>query len=197
MELDKVIQTRRSIRKFAPDPVSDEMIHALLEAARLAPSGSNIQPWRFVVIKSTEMKERLRVVTACRFALKAPVLLVCCADLTAIEASPAQVTELLQAGVFNGVEIDNGFSIPGKNKEQALGYLSLNVGIAITHIILKAVDLGLGTCWIGAFDPKTTQEILELDPRLHVVALLPVGYPERVPTQRPRFSMEKLLVKTV
>lgn len=76
-------------------------------------------------------------------------------------------------------------------------YLNMNVGIAITHMMLKAVDLGLGTCWIGGFDPLKTKEILGLDDNLPIVALLPIGYPVRVPVQRPRFPLEKLIVKKV
>jgi len=196
MELDKVIEIRRSIRKFKQDPVPDETINKILEAARLAPSGSNIQPWRFIIAKSDQEKEKLRSVTPFRFALKAPVLIVCCADMTALEKRDDRVNELFQAGVFNDVEMDGLYAVPERTKEQALSYLAMNVGIAITYIMLKASDLGLGTCWIGGFDPKKTKEILNLDENLYVIALLPIGYYDRLPSQRPRFSLDKLILKT-
>ena len=197
MEFDQVIQTRRSIRNFKPDPVSDKAIFDILEAARLAASGSNIQPWRFIIIRSPEMKDKLKAATIYRFALKAPVIIACCTNLSALDTRPDRVVELIQAGVFDQVEVEGEYAPPERNQEQVLTYLNMNVGIAITHMMLKAVDLGLGTCWIGGFDPLKTKELLALDDNLHVLALLPIGYPERIPMPRPRFPLEKLIVKTV
>ena len=197
MNFDQVIQTRRSIRNFKPDPVSDKTIYDILAAARLAPSGSNIQPWRFIIIRSPEMKEKLKTTTIWRFALKAPVIIACCTDLSAPEGRQDRLVELSQAGVFDNVEMGGDYTPPEKTQEQLLAYLNMNVGIAITHMMLKAVDLGLGTCWIGGFDPMKAKEVLALDDNLHVVALLPIGYPERIPAPRPRFPLENLIVKTV
>jgi len=197
MQFDEIIQKRRSIRNFNPDPVPDQAISDILEAARLAPSGSNIQPWRFVVIRSQEMKEKLKAATIWRFALKAPVIIACCTDLTSLDSRPDRLVELTQAGVFDNVEMEGEYTPPERSREQLLTYLNMNVGIAITHMMLKAVDLGLGTCWIGGFDPLKTKEILGLDDNLPIVALLPIGYPVRVPAQRPRFPLEKLIVKKV
>jgi nitroreductase len=104
---------------------------------------------------------------------------------------------LFQAGVFDDVEVEGEYAPPERNKEQVLTYLNMNVGIAVTQRMLKAVDEGLGTCWIGGFDPAKVKKILALEDNLHVAALLPIGYPERIPAQRPRFPMEKLIIKTV
>jgi nitroreductase len=197
MEFDQVIQTRRSIRNFKPDPVSDEAIRDILEAGRLAASGSNIQSWRFVIIRSAEIKEKLKAATIFRFALKAPVVIACCTDLTALDTRPDRVVELFQAGVFDDVEVAGEYVPPERNKEQVLTYLNMNVGIAVTQMMLKAVDAGLGTCWIGGFDPAKVKKILALEDNLHVAALLPVGYPERIPAQRPRLPMEKLIIKEI
>jgi nitroreductase len=197
MEFDQIIRTRRSIRHFKPDSVSEEAISEILSAARLAPSGGNIQPWRFVIIRSLEMKEKLKATTIWRFALKAPVVIACCSDLSAAEGRQERLLELSQAGVFDNVEMDGEYTPPDRNQDQLLAYLNMNVGIAITHMMLKAVDLGLGTCWIGGFDPVKAKEILSLEDSLQVVALLPIGYPERVPAPRPRLALEKLIVKTV
>ncbi len=197
MQFDQVIQTRRSIRNFKPDQVPDKAISDILEAARIAPSGGNIQPWRFVVIRSQEIKDKLKVTTRWRFALKAPVIIACCSDLSAADGRQDRLVELSQAGVFDNVEMDGEYTAPERNQEQLLAYFGMNVGIAITHMMLKAVDLGLGTCWIGGFDPVKAKEVLALDDNLHVVALLPIGYPVRIPAQRPRVLLEDLIVKTV
>ena len=117
--------------------------------------------------------------------------------LSAAEGRQDRLVELSQAGVFDNVEMDGEYTLPERTQEQLLAYLNMNVGIAITHMMLKAVDLGLGTCWIGGFDPLKAKEILGLDDHLHVVALLPIGYPERIRAPRPRFPLESLIVKTV
>jgi nitroreductase len=201
MELIDVIRQRRSIRKFKDDPVSDELINELLDAARLAPSGSNMQPWRFVVVTSEEAKKKLDVVTPYKFALKAPVLFICCADTTAMETRPVRIKELLESGVFEDIEMDDPNSGKyGNNVGKSIsikGYLALNVAIAIEHIVLRAADLGLGTCWIGRVDGKKTQDILGLSDSVEVITLLPIGYPAQNPGQRPRLSKEDILIKTI
>ena len=93
--------------------------------------------------------------------------------------------------------MDEEYTPPERNQEQILTYLNMNVGIAITQMMLKAVDSGLGTCWIGGFDQSKAREILALANNLHLVALLPIRYPERVPPPRPRFNLDKLIIKTV
>jgi nitroreductase len=76
-------------------------------------------------------------------------------------------------------------------------YLTLNAAIAIEHIALRAVDLGLGSCWVMMFDNEKTKRMLELDDRYDVVALLPVGYPDQSPAARPRVPMEELVIKEI
>ena len=197
MQFDQVIQTRRSIRNFKPDAVSDKAISEILEAARLAPSGSNIQPWRFIIIRSLEMKEKLKETTIWRFPFRAPVIIACCFDRSALDSRPERSAELAQAGVFDNVEIEGEYVPVEIREEEVLAYLWMNVGIAITHMMLKAVDLDLGTCWVGGFDRMRAKEILGLDKNFHVLALLPIGYPERVPAPRPRFPLEQLIIKTI
>ena len=195
MELDDVIRQRRSIRKYRPDPVSDAQVAQLLEAARLAASGSNTQPWRFMAIRSPEVKEQIKKTTRYRFALAAPVVLACCADMSALDKRPSRIRELMDAGVFDGVDVSGDYAPPPKNSEQVMGYLGMNVGIAITQMMLKAVDLGLGTCWIGGFDKEKVKEILGLEDHLTLVALLPVGVPAEAPKPRPRFSIDEIWLK--
>lgn len=201
MELKDVIERRRSIRKFKPDPVPDEIISQLLEAARLAPSGTNLQPWRFVIVKSPEMREKMGEAVFLRFITQAPLLIVCCADLTATGTTGKRVAELAESGAFIGTELENfdpsGYTGRVMEPEAARAYLVMNVAIAVEHIVLRAADLGLGTCWTGMFSPKKVKEILELDANLHVVTVLPVGYPDQSPGPRPRLPMESLVIKTV
>ncbi|MFO7986876.1 MAG: nitroreductase family protein [Desulfatiglandaceae bacterium] len=201
MELMDIIRQRRSIRKFTTDPVSDQVIDALLEAARLAPSGSNLQPWRFIVVKSEETKEKLNEVTPYKFALKAPVVFVCCADVTVLGTRGKRIQELVEMGTFTGLEMDDPDSGKYGNSLQEFitpnGYLALNVAIAVEHMVLRATDLGLGTCWIGRFDIEKTKQVLDLSNDLLVVSFLPVGYPAQFPAQRPRLPKDEILVKTI
>lgn len=200
MELKDVIEQRRSIRKFTNDPVPENLTDELLEAARLAPSGSNLQPWRFVIIRSEEKKNELSPVTPYKFALKAPVLFVCYADMTVLENRPRRVKELIENGAFTDVDMDDPNS--GKYKASlsqfitARGYLAMNVAIAVEHMVLRAVDLGLATCWLGRVDIEETKKILELPENLEVICLLPVGYPAQSPGQRPRLSRDEIVFKT-
>ncbi|MCP4751622.1 MAG: oxidoreductase [Proteobacteria bacterium] len=198
MEFDDVVRARRSIRRFKPTPLSEETINELLEAARLAPSGSNIQPWRFIPVTSPEIKEKLKAATKYTFALKAPVLFVCCADMTAMDSRDKRVTELIQMGAFTDVEMDvsgsESYTSRVMDSAGVRAYLSFNVAIAVEHMVLKAVDLGLGSCWIGAFDGKKVKEVLGLDDNLYLVTLLPVGYPDQFPGPRSRIPLDSLVV---
>lgn len=200
MEYSEVITLRRSIRKFRQEAISADTVRLLLDAARLAPSGSNIQPTRFIVAQSPAAKEALGQCTPYKFIVKASVVFVCCADLTTLSTRDKRVGELLEAGVFDGVEVKFDNSEPyatAMDAEAARAYLSMNVAIAIEHIVLKAVDLGLGSCWIGRYDRDKLKEYLQLDESIYPVVLLPVGYPDQAPKARPRFGLEKLVLKTI
>ncbi|QDR82578.1 nitroreductase family protein [Sporomusa termitida] len=199
MELSAAIANRRSIRKFKPDQVSDDDIKAILAAARLAPSGSNLQPSRYVVIKSPEAKARLAEYTL-PFVTKAPVIIVCCTDSQVWSTALARWTELQAAGAFsdNPLDVEKILEYKQRNPldpETAKAYAWLNAAIAIDHMTLTAFDLGLGSCWIGILDRQKIKTMLELDDRYDVVALLPVGYPDQQPAARPRLAMSELLLK--
>ncbi|MDQ5985998.1 MAG: putative NAD(P)H nitroreductase [Syntrophus sp. SKADARSKE-3] len=201
MELSDAIASRRSIRKFRQEDVSAETIRLLLDAARLAPSGSNLQPARFIIAQSPTAKEALSRYTPYKFIAKAAVIFVCCADLTAMTSRDRRIGELLQEGVFEDVDMD--MNDPSANANPIVGedviksYLTMNVAIAVEHIVLKAVDLGLGSCWLGRFDRAKVKHYLELDESIHPVVLLPVGYPDQSPKARPRFDLDKFILKTI
>lgn len=200
MNVLEAIKARRSIRKFKPDPVPDELINELLEAARLAPSGSNLQPWRFVVVKSAEAREKLNSATPLTFVSKAPVVLVCCVDKTVLNNVELRARELKEAGAFLGTELENvkldGYAKRRPQDETTMmAYLGLNAAIAIDHITLRAVDLGLGSCWVMMFDQQKAKEALQLEDNYNVVALLPVGYPDQNPAPRPRILLDEIIIK--
>jgi len=200
VELSDVIASRRSIRKFKQEDISTDTVRLLLDAARLAPSGSNLQPARFIVAQSPAAKEALGRCTPYKFIVKASVIFVCCADLTAITTRDRRVGELRKEGAFEGVDMDmNDPSAvsPIMDAEAVRAYLSMNVAIAIEHIVLKAVDLGLGSCWLGRFDRDKVKKFLALDESIYPVVLLPVGHPDQSPKARPRFTVDKLVLKTI
>lgn len=200
MELSMAIQSRRSIRKFKPDPIADHDLQSIMEAARLAPSAMNLQPWRYVVAKSLSIKESLARSTSSTFIAQAPVIIISCIDLTAFDAVGARYRELHQANAFADSPFAN--SSPEellKNKpldpQWIHAHLIFNAAIAIEHIALKAADLGLGSCWIGEFDPEKVKQTLALNERYQVVALMPIGYPVQMPQARPRLPLDELILK--
>lgn len=149
MEFYDVIRTRRSIRKYKKEPIPKEVLLRVLEAGRIAPSGNNRQPWRFVVIEDKEKKKR--IAEACygqSFIAEAPVVIVCCS----IKCSSGYQPWMEQAG-------------------------PRDVVIATDHIILAARNEGLASCWIGAFYPDKIAEIIDLPRDLDVVMVVPLGYP--------------------
>lgn len=177
MELVEVIKARRAIRKFKANPVPENLITELLEAARLAPSGVNIHPWRFVVVKSAEARAKLKEATPLPFVPAAPVVIACCVDSQAIKDTGDRPVKL------------------NMDPATAKAYLNLNAAIAIEHIALRAVDLGLGSCWVMMFDRGKIKNVLSLEDRYDVVALIPVGYPDERPEARPRLAMDEILIK--
>jgi nitroreductase len=200
MELSDVIASRRSIRKFKPEDITADTVNQLLDAARLAPSGSNTQPARFIVVQSPAAKEALGQCTPYKFIVKASVIFVCCADLTANTTKDARVGELVKEGAFDGVDVDvSGALAAGAvmDAEAIKAYLTMNVAIAIEHIVLKAVDLGLGSCWVGKFDRGKVNDLFALDENIFPVALLPVGCPDQSPRARPRLPLDKYILKTL
>jgi nitroreductase len=203
----EAIQQRRSIRKFLDKPVPTEMINEILEAARLAPSASNRQPWRFIVV--TDLKERAKLRQICwdqAFIEQAPVVFVCCADLTAY-AQPSRlkrsqefidygVTETL-SGRFADPELRAALlNMPDPDLNVFVAPAVANTYIAIEHMVLTATALGLGTCWVGALGGEgEIHALFNLPKTLVVVAVLPIGYTDTVPQSRPRIPLSEILLR--
>ncbi len=165
----EAIARRTSCRAYTPDPVPVAHLMQMLEAARLAPSACNRQPWRFAVVRDDERRRRL--VTegflpglGMRWALDAPVHIV-------IGMSRSFVTHRLGASV-SGVD-----------------YPWLDIGIAGEHLVLAATELGLATCWIGWIAPRKVARIVDWPLSVKPVAIITVGYarePDSPPPAAPR-----------
>jgi len=148
MNVMDAIKTRKSVRAYLPTPVEDEKLNAILEAARLAPSAANRQEWRFVIVRDRETRKKLAAVAGGQeFVGDAPVVIVACAETDG---------HVMRCGQL---------SYP------------IDVAIALDHMSLAAVELGLGSCWIGLFDEKKVKEILHIPDEIRVVELMPLGYP--------------------
>lgn len=154
--LERLIRSRRSIRRFKPEPVERGRISACLEAARLAPSAENAQPWRFVVVDEPVLKERLAeaafsgIYRMTRFAAQAPVLVVVLASL-----------DLVAHKIGRHI--------------QGTQYYLIDIGIAGEHFVLRAEEEGLATCWIGWFNARRVRKLLGVPRRYKIVAMVAVG----------------------
>ncbi|MEM2088210.1 MAG: nitroreductase family protein [Thermoproteota archaeon] len=148
MDVFEAIRTRRSIRSYLDKPVEKEKLLRILEAARLAPSAVNRQPWEFIVVTDPKIKEKLKSAYPRDWFYSAPVIIVAC-----VSPSKAWVR---------------------KDGEE---YWKVDVAIAMQNLILAAWAEGLGTCWIGAFDEYEVKKNLGIPQDMRVVVMTPLGYP--------------------
>ncbi|MGD8368651.1 MAG: nitroreductase family protein [Desulfobacterales bacterium] len=172
--LDQIIASRHSVRAYDGRPVTQDQIRALCEAARMAPSACNSQTWRFVVVTRPETisricRDAMRPVIPNRWLSQAPLLIVGCAKLDI---------------VANRI----GSRITGTE------YYQIDMGIAMEHMVLKATELGLGSCWIGWFKEERLRQILSIPSRIKICALLAVGHPEaEPPKKRARKPLDRIV----
>lgn len=164
MEFDRLIRERYSVRAYLPKPVEKERLRKVLEAAILAPTAANRQAFRLIVISTPGRQEELRKIYPKDWFIQAPYV-VCACTLSS------------QSWVRKD----------GKN------YGDIDVAIVMDHLILAAADQGLGTCWVGAFDPKAAREILGLPDDVEPVAFTPLGYPADRPGTKKRKPLEELV----
>lgn len=166
MSVLDVIRERRSVRVYKSDPIPEESILRVLEAARLAPSGKNLQPWKFVVVQDVKLKKRLAKASNQQdFIADAPLIIVAC-------GFP-----------------DECYRAMGRYMES----WPVDVTIALEHLILQAQEEGLGTCWIGSFEEEEVKSLLDVPEHVKVLALTPLGYPGEVPEFRGRKPLEKII----
>lgn len=164
MELKEAILQRKSIRGYEDTPVPDEKLNAVLEAARMAPSGGNRQPWKFVVVRDSEKRKQLSAATGGQqHVAGAPVV------IAAVTTAPESVMRC---------------EVPG---------YPVDLAIAVDHMTLMAVEEGLGTCWIGAFLQDEARKILGVPENLIIVALLTLGYPRDPGRPKERKSIKEIV----
>ncbi|MFT9496781.1 nitroreductase family protein [Anaerosolibacter sp.] len=173
----KEIQTRRSIRKYIDAKlVEDEKIIALMESARLAPSGSNTQPWHFIIVKSDLTRQRLAEISHHqKWMLSAPIFIVCIADIR------SRITE------------DIAMTLNEHSPEPELKQIIRDTAIAIEHLVLCAENLGLGTCWVAWYSQDEIRTILNIPSDKYVVGIITLGYPDESPKARARKKLEDIL----
>ncbi len=196
----EAIEKRRSIRKFKSDDVSDEIIYELIEAARFAPSGCNAQPWRFKIVKDKNTRELLAdAAYKQNFISEAPVIIVCCLDIKGyLDGTVSGVQDLEKNKIIKNriseILIDNVKILKKSDPSEIIPRITANVAIAIEHIVLRALDFDLGTCWVRLVDKQKVKNIFSWDENIDIVALLPIGYPDENPEPRKRLKHEELLL---
>ena len=174
MEVMEAIETRRSIRKYKDTPVDEKTVELVLEAARWAPSWTNTQCWRFIVVRDagtkTELSYMLGENPAANAIRNAPVVIVVCAELG-------------KSGYYDGVQAS----------DQGDWYM-FDVALAMEHLVLAAHSLGLGTVHVGLhFDTKKAADILGIPPDFRAVEMTPLGYPDQEPKARPRKELSEIV----
>jgi len=164
MDVFTAINGRRSVRAYRPAEVEEEKLKKILEAARLSPSASNRQDWRFIVVRNTETRKRLAKAAFGQFFVgEAPVVIVACGTEPKTTMACGQPTH------------------------------TVDVSIACAFMILEAYELGLGTCWVGAFNEGEVKKALEIPEPVRVVAVIPLGYPDEDPSQRTRKDLDQII----
>jgi len=154
-----LVKKRQSIRKYLDKPVEREKIERCLEAARLAPSASNSQPWGFIVIDDPKLKEAVarktfdRIISFNRFSLQAPVLILLLSERPSFFSRVGSVVKDKQFSLFD-------------------------IGITAEHLCLQAAEEGLGTCMLGWFNEKGVKKLLNIPQQIRVELIITMGYPE-------------------
>lgn len=157
MEYSKLISGRESIRNYDPDrPVEKSKLRRILESGRLAPSAANRQPWKFILVSSSGILEKVRACYHREWFKAAPHIL--------IVAGNRNESWVRRYDGYNSLETD--------------------LAIAMDHMILAAENEGVGTCWIAAFDPVVLKDALDLEEHEKVYAITPLGYPHKGFTKR-------------
>ena len=164
MEFLELTKKRYSVRAYKSAPVEYDKLEEVLEAARMAPTAANRQPFQLIIIptKGREL-ELLRIYNKPWF-VEAPVVICAC-----------------------GITSESWVRQDGKN------YCGVDVAIAMDHLILAAADLGLGTCWVGAFNPEEARKVLKIPDELEPIAFTPLGYPDDQPRDKIRKPIEEII----
>jgi nitroreductase len=166
MDFLELVRARYSVRSYRPDPVEEEKLAQVLEAGVLAPTAANKQAFRILVVRTRAREAELRRIYDRDWFVSAPIVLCVC-----------------------GLPGENWVRSDGKN------YNDVDAAIVMDHIVMAATDLGLGTCWIGAFDPDGAREVLGLPAKAEPVAFTPLGYPADRPGTKKRKATGQLVMQ--
>jgi len=168
LDVFEAIKKRRSVRAYTSEEVSDDKVEMLIEAARLAPSAGNVQPWEFVIVKNAETKQRLSDAALHQtFIEKAPVVIVVCADVA---------------------RSSWGYGNRGANL-----YCLQDTAAATENMLLAAQALELATCWVGAFHEDEVAKVINTPMNVRPVAIIPVGHPAETTRVRPKRSLREIV----
>lgn len=164
MTFDEIILNRRSVRDYDDRPVPAPHVTALIEAARWAPSACNSQTWRFIAVTGKDRIQRIcgegmRPIINNKWMRQAPLVIVACSKL-----------DVLANRIGSGIS--------------GIEYYAIDLGIAVEHLVLKATELGLGTCWVGWFNEPKLKEILHIPPQVRAMAIISVGYAKDAPPKK-------------
>lgn len=164
MEFQELIENRYSVRSYQDKVVEDDKVRRVLEAARIAPTAANKQPFSLIVVKTRGREEDLKSIYHADWFSEAPLVICACA-------------------------------IPSKGWTRRDGrcYVDVDVAIAMDHLILAAADLGLGTCWIAAFDSQAARKILKLPEEVEPLIFTPLGYPADESGTKTRKELKELV----
>ncbi|MBN1955686.1 MAG: nitroreductase family protein [Anaerolineae bacterium] len=165
MDFLELVKRRYSVRAYKPDRVEEETLQRVLEAARLAPTAANRQPVRLILVSTAGREAALRRIYDRDWFVQAPLVVCACA--------------VLAEGWVRQYD--------GKN------YAIVDVAIVVDHLTLAAAELGLGTCWVGAFDPQAARQVLGLPDDVEPVAFTPLGYPADQPRPKQRKAMDEFV----
>jgi len=172
MDVKQAIKSRRSIRKYEDREISDDVIKEIIDAARLAPSGNNTQPWTYYIIKDRETQSKLREnkVFFQDFVYAAPAIIVCCADLNAYTKN-----------------------VKGRDLPDEIRAIR-DISIASSFLILRATELGLGTCYVGWLKAEKMKEIIGIPNDNIVPYVITIGYPDEQPESKPRKDINEIML---
>jgi nitroreductase len=164
MEFSPLITARYSVRAYKPDPVPEEVLQQVLEAARMAPTAANRQPFRLIVVSTKGHEQELQRIYPHRWFTQAPLIVCLC-------------TVLAEAWV----------------REDGRSYCDVDGAIVFDHMILAAANLGLGTCWIAHFDAQAASELLHVPAEMEPLLFTPLGYPADEARPKKRRALADLV----